>query len=497
VAISARLHGLIDYWTQHQPRAEFARDERRTITYAEAADASRRLASAIGAAGAQSGDRLAVLADNSIEFVLLYVAASRLGCALLPLNTRLTPQDWAVQLAHGSPRILFRGDRFREIDDVIPATVKYRVTMDARDWRSLPAGSEPPRPGDDALYQMYTSGTTAAARGVRVSPHAVRANIHQIAAAIGAPLAGRSLVVAPLFHAAAVPSVFAPLASGGTVVIRPRFDPEEVVQTLHDERITFAVMVPTMLASCLQAGAGDRPFEHLDCIYYGASPIAETTLRLAMDAFGCGFAQSFGMTEATQAVTVLGPAAHREALRDGTDALRSAGPPVDDTQVAIGEAGEILVRGPQLMTGYWQDESATTHALRDGWLHTGDCGRIDNRGYVHVLDRMTDMIVSGGENVSPRLVEEQLLAHPAVAEVAVVGVPDAVWGEAVKAVVVRGAPVTEAELLTYARERVASFRRPRSVDFVDALPRNASGKLLRRLIREPYWAEQPRRVAGV
>ncbi len=227
-----------------------------------------------------------------------------------------------------------------------------------------------------------------------------------------------------------------------------------------------------------------------------------------MAIFRCDFYQAYGMTELTAGSTNLSAEDHRRALADDPDLLLSAGRPLMGTEIRIvdesdrplaaGEAGEIIMRGPQMMRGYWNLPEATTEALRDGWMHTGDIGRIDADGYLYVLDRLKDMIVSGGENVYPREVEDVLFGHPAVADVAVIGVPDERWGETVKAIVVLrdGASADEGALIDYCRDRLGGFQRPRSVEFRDALPHAANGKLLKRVLREPYWEGQARRVAG-
>jgi fatty-acyl-CoA synthase len=349
----------------------------------------------------------------------------------------------------------------------------------------------------DPLYQMYTSGTTGAPKGAVLSHAAVTANIVQVGLAHPVAAGERGLVALPMFHAAVIPTTFAVLGRGGSLVIHEAFDPERVVRALEQDRIAVATLVPAMLSACLDAAAGRR-FPQLRSIHYGAAPIAEGTLRGAVEAFGCSFVQSYGMTEAAQAVSFLSAADHERALASRPQLLLSAGRSAVGTALRIGEAGEILVRGPQLMSGYWRREEATAQALRDGWLHTGDAGRIDEEGYLFVEDRIKDMIVSGGENVYPRTVEEVLVAHPAVAEAAVIGVPDERWGETVKAVVVLrpDAVCGEAALLDFCRPRLGGFERPRSVDFVDVLPRTATGKVLKRVLREPYWAGRPRRVSG-
>jgi acyl-CoA synthetase (AMP-forming)/AMP-acid ligase II len=267
--------------------------------------------------------------------------------------------------------------------------------------------------------------------------------------------------------------------------------------------------VPAMLQACLDVpDATKRRYAHLRLIYYGASPIAEVTLRRAIATFRCGFVQSYGMTEAVQSLTFLTPADHERALAGNPGLLLSAGRAAADTEIRIVDAddapvpdggiGEVVARGPQLMRGYWNLPEATAQTLRGGWLHTGDAGVLDSQGYLCIQDRVKDMIVSGGENIYPREVEEILSKHPAVLEVAVIGVPDQRWGETVKAVVAlrEGSGATAEQLIAFCRLRIGGFKLPRSVDFVPALPRNAAGKVLKRELRERYWAGRARSVAG-
>jgi fatty-acyl-CoA synthase len=251
-----------------------------------------------------------------------------------------------------------------------------------------------------------------------------------------------------------------------------------------------------------------RRYDHLRRIHYGASPIAEPTLRRAMEVFQCDFSQGYGMTEATAGLTVLSPADHRRALAEQPGLLLSAGRATVGTELQVvdpdgapapnGTIGEVVGRGPQLMKSYWNQPDATAEALRGGWLHTGDAGVIDDQGYLYIQDRVKDMIVSGGENIYPRVVEEVLFQHPAIADAAVIGVPDQRWGETVKAIVVlrQGMAASAEEIIDFCRGKLGGFERPRSVEFVETLPRNPSGKLLKRVLREPYWAGHGRRVAG-
>jgi long-chain acyl-CoA synthetase len=251
-------------------------------------------------------------------------------------------------------------------------------------------------------------------------------------------------------------------------------------------------------------GCQDVDFSSLRRIVYAASPIALDVLRAAMATFKCDFCHLYGLTETTGVVTCLPPEAH--SLTDKGPRLRSCGKPLsnaeitvvgaDDVEVEAGQIGEIVARSPQNMLGYWNLPEATAMTIRDGWLHTGDAGYVDADGYLYIHDRIKDMIISGGENVYPAEVENVLFSHPAVADAAVIGVPDAHWGEAVKAVVVRQttSTLTDAELIAYCRERIAHYKAPKSVDFVESLPRNPSGKVLKRVLRAPYWVGHERQV---
>jgi fatty-acyl-CoA synthase len=379
-------------------------------------------------------------------------------------------------------------------------------------WSSDCPATAPNRhvtPEHDA-YQMYTSGTTGHPKGAVLAHRAVTANIAQIALACHGPPSERSLVAAPLFHAAAVPTTFSPVWWGGSLFILDQFNPVEVVRVLDEERIGFAVLVPAMIQACLSAvpDAGERRYEHLRLIYYGSSPIAEQTLRHATAVFRCSFIQSYGMTEAAQSLTFLTPADHERALTANQVLLLSAGRPAAGTEIRIVDAndnpapngivGEVVARGPQLMRGYWNLPGATEEALRGGWLHSGDAGLMDDEGYLYIQDRVKDMVVSGGENVYPREVEEVLFRHPAIGDAAVIGVPDERWGETVQAVIVlrEGEQATAEDIIAFCRSTLGGFKLPRAVDFVKALPRNASGKVLKRELRERYWTGHRRRVAG-
>jgi acyl-CoA synthetase (AMP-forming)/AMP-acid ligase II len=321
----------------------------------------------------------------------------------------------------------------------------------------------------------------------------------------------RDLIVAPMYHAAAALTAFSVVYQSGTLVIHEDFIPPEVVTALSEERILATTLVPAMIQACLVyvPDVAERTYDTLKIIAYGAAPIAEQTLRRAMDVFKCDFLQAYGMTELTAVATNLSPADHVRALESKPELLLSAGRPILGTEVRIvdendclvpnGAMGEIVVRGPQMMKGYWKLPDATAEALRGGWMHTGDAGVVDDAGFLYVQDRVKDMIVSGGENVYPRVIEDVLFTHPAIADAAVIGVPDPQWGETIKAIVVlrEGAAATDEDIMDFCRGKLGGFERPRSVDFVAELPRNATGKVLKRVLREPYWEGHSRRVSGV
>jgi len=315
-----------------------------------------------------------------------------------------------------------------------------------------------------------------------------------------------SLVVMPLFHIAGGGWAFAGIYSGCHSVMLREVDPAEILAVMPKHGVTTTIFVPAVLQFLLQMpNIGDVDFSALESILYGASPISEDVLRRAMSAFGCKFTQAYGLTETTGAIVALPPEDHDPDNRP--ELLRSAGKPYGWVELRIvdpegvdapdGEVGEIWTRSGQNMKGYWNLPEATAEVItQDGWLRTGDAGYLKD-GYLYLHDRVKDMIVSGGENVYPAEIENVLMSHPEVADVAVVGVPDEKWGESVKAIVVRaeGSKMSEAGVIEFARASLAGYKCPKSVDFVAGpLPRNPSGKLLKRVLREPYWQGQSRRI---
>jgi acyl-CoA synthetase (AMP-forming)/AMP-acid ligase II len=515
------LHDTLDYSARENPDVAFAVQAGRSVAYRDALALANRMANALQARGIRPGDRVALLSKNSIEHALWYYACSKAGAVTVPLNYRLAPPEWSYILNDSGAKLLFAQDALaRALAPVRGelASVTDWILQDGEQpgWERLdallagqPAAAPPHRAQpDDDVYQMYTSGTTGRPKGAVLTHRAVTAQLHQASLAFRSAPGERALIVAPLYHAAAGVTSFVTVQAGGTLYIQEDFAPAETVRALSEERISVALLVPAMIQFCLVAvpDVAQRRYDALRLIIYGASPIAEQTLLRAIDVFGCDFLQGYGMTETTAAASYLMPADHRRALAGEKRLLLSAGRPMLGTEIRIvgaddralpnGQIGEIAVRGPQLMRGYWNLPEASAEALRGGWMHTGDAGVLDDEGFLYVQDRTKDMIVSGGENVYPREVEDVLFQHPAVADAAVIGVPDAKWGEAVKAIVVQkpGQSVAADELMKFCDGRLAGYKRPRSVDFVDALPRNPSGKVLKKDLREKYWAGHSRRV---
>jgi acyl-CoA synthetase (AMP-forming)/AMP-acid ligase II len=352
---------------------------------------------------------------------------------------------------------------------------------------------------------MYTSGTTGHPKGAQLS-HANLLTLMPVALRqFGTWHEGDvSLVCMPLFHIGGSGWALVGLYAGAESVLAREFNPAAILRTIEQFGVTKALFVPAMILFLLQTPqCATTNFSKLELIVYGASPAPVELIRNARKTFGCGFAQVYGLTETTGAITYLPPEDHSGA---SPERLKSCGKPMHGVEIKIldasrrelppGEIGELVCRTPQIMLGYWNLPDATAATIRNGWLHTGDAGYMDRDGYVYIYDRVKDMIISGGENIYPAEIENALFGHPAIADVAVIGVPDGTWGEAVKAIVVRkpGAEVSAEELVDFARERIAGFKVPHLFDFVDALPRNASGKLLKRELRKPYWADQDRQV---
>jgi acyl-CoA synthetase (AMP-forming)/AMP-acid ligase II len=494
------------------------RFEGRSITYGELDRRANQVANALIAAGIRPQARIAVVAKNSPAFFELWFGAAKANAVLVPVNFRLAPPEIAFVVNDAQAELLFVGADFcgavekvahelKDVRTIVALDGKHHAWRDYASWSAQASAADPGWPirAGDCAVQMYTSGTTGHPKGAQLSHANLLTLLPGALRQFGRWHEGDvSLVCMPLFHIGGSGWALVGLYAGAETVLAREFDPPTILRLIAEFGVTKAFFVPAMILFLLQAPhCANTDFSSLELIAYGASPAPIELLRNALRTFGCGFAQVYGLTETTGAITYLPPEDHGA---HATERLKSCGKPMAGVAIKIVDAsgrelppnqvGEVVCRTPQIMLGYWNLPEATQAAIRDGWFHTGDAGYMDPDGYLYIYDRVKDMIVSGGENIYPAEVENALFGHPAIADVAVIGVPDAKWGEAVKAVVVRkpGVEISVEELIEFARSRIGGFKVPRSIDFVEALPRNPSGKILKRELRKPYWADQDRQV---
>lgn len=520
------VHTWFEYHAKTRPDVPFVELDDRILTYAEAELRANRWANAMIAEGLKPGDRIAYLSKNHVDMAVMYIACAKAGVAPVMLNYRLVTREWLWILEDADCSLFFgRGADYVAAVDMIRhqlSTIRKFIAVDTpapAGWTTLDdfiADAPTDRPGlpldtDDMLYLIYTSGTTGHPKGVMVSHRNEITHTEQAMSASCASKAPgqRALVATPLYHAAGVHRATTAAITCGTVVLMEDFDAHHFVRLLVEKRINTCNMVPAIVQSLLDQipGIAEMDFSALDVIYYGAAPISEPVLKRALAVFKCPLIQGYGLTESTGGIAYLNEVDHQKALAGHPELLRSTGRCVvlaevrvvdqDQNDVAPGEVGEVIIRGPNVMKGYWRNPEATAATIRNGWLHSGDAASMDAEGYLFLQDRIKDMIVSGGTNIYPNEIESALMEHPALADVAVIGVPDTKWGEAPLAVcVVRSnAKVDSSELIEFCRTRLGGYKIPRRYDFIDALPRNASGKVLKRVLREPYWAGQGRAVS--
>ncbi len=487
--------------TPHRPALVAPDGERLSYAalHARADDVARRLV----ALGVRAGDRVAVMLPNGAAFAAVAHGAMRAGAVLLPLNLRLTPSEQAWQVTDAGARLLVCAARTAAAATVVRERAAGLQLVSVDGGGAVSLADVDPAPGDtlrdraspdEPLAILYTSGTTGSPRGAVLTYANFWWSAMGSALNLGVHDDDRWLAPMPLFHVGGLSVLTRSAIQGTTAIVHDGFDAERVSEAIDAERVTLVSLVPTMLGRLLDV-RGDRPFPpSLRCVLLGGGPAPRPLLERCA-ALGVPVSQTYGLTEACSQVATLAPV---DALRK----VGSAGKPLYPTELRVArddgsdatsrEAGEILVRGPTVMRGYWNRADATARALRDGWLHTGDVGTLDEEGYLHVLDRRDDLVVSGGENVYPAEVEGVLLAHPGVVEAAVVGVPDDEWGQRVVALVrVSDDAVTGDVLRAFCRARIAGYKVPAEMHLTrDALPRNAAGKLLRREVRERLRASR-------
>jgi len=518
----ATLADISRYHARVRPDSVALSFEGRHTTYADLDRHTNQVARALLAAGAFKGDRICYVGKNCDHYFELLLGAAKIGVVMAPMGWRLAPREIAYVINDTRTKFLFVGPEsvgaIREVESDLPA-IQMTVAMEGgvpgwlafERWRDEGADIDPGvtiSEGDIAL-QLYTSGTTGNPKGAMLR-HSNLLGGRRLAAE--AKLSWNewgpddvSLVAMPVGHIGGSGWGIVGLYNGAMSVVAREFDPMRVLDFIENDRISKMFMVPAALQIVVrQPRAREVDYSRLKYILYGASPIPLDLLRECIEVFGCGFCQQYGMTETCGTVVYLPPEDHDTA---GNARMRSAGKAMPGVELKVidsagnvlspNSVGEVAVRSVANMAGYWNLPEATLSTIdSEGWLRTGDAGYLDEDGYLFIQDRLKDMIISGGENVYPAEVENAIYGHPDVAEVAVIGVPDEKWGEAVKAIVVpkAGRTVDPENVIAFARLRIAGFKAPKSVDVVDALPRNASGKILRRHLREPFWAGQTRRV---
>jgi fatty-acyl-CoA synthase len=484
----------------------------RIWTFAALDEAAGRIAQGLASLGIAAGDRVACLTKHTAHCVALVLGANKIGAVCMPVNWRLAPPEIEYIVNNGTARFMLVDSAFEANFGEIraPALKAVVVTEKFSSWfqgfEEIERQHQPDR-GETAL-QLYSSGTTGLPKGVELTHHNLMVSMMEaVPAAIGYHGAPDVMLNAlPTYHIAGVGVALLTASKGGASVLYPDFDPAGVIAAIAEHRISHSFLVPAMIQFMLQVpGVEKGDYSSLKGISYGASPITEKVLIGAMRTFKCRFMQVYGLTETTGAITCLPPEDH-DPEGPRKHLLRSAGKPIEGVELRVvdpatgadcaeGGVGEVWIRTAQNMKGYWADKKATTDAYVGDWFRSGDAGYL-REGYVYMHDRIKDMIVSGGENIYPAEVENALMQHPAVADGAVIGVPDEQWGEAVKACVVLkpGAAATEKEIVDFMRGRIAHFKCPKSVDFVTVIPRNPTGKILKRVLREPYWKDRARRV---
>jgi acyl-CoA synthetase (AMP-forming)/AMP-acid ligase II len=514
---------ILDHATRlYGPREAFVCGGTR-LNYGEVGQRVGRLAAGLLSLGLDRGARIGILMLNCHRYAELYFAADYAGLVPVPLNYRLAPPELTYILDHAEASLLVADPRLADLTEAViaqSATLRHVIWSEKAegraglDYEELIAGHAPladpvPRDADELAQLYYTSGTTGNPKGAMLSGQTVTSAALLNLATAHLDADDTYLRCAPAFHLADAWANFAVTLAGGRHIFMPQFAPGPFLEAVAAEHVTVTLLVPTMINALVNhANVRDFDCSSLRSIYFGASPMPADRLRAAMETFPCEFSQWYGMTEAYPAVTHLPakdldldgpPEVARRVLSCGRQAagvqvrvVNAAG-----QEVTPGEVGEIEIKGPILMLGYWRNPEATAAALRDGWMHSGDGATVDEQGYIYIVDRMKDMIITGGENVYTTEVEDVLYRHPGILECAVIGIPDDRWGEGVHAVVALrpGAEVGEGELIAFARTQVAAYKCPRSVEFVEALPKTGSGKIQKALLRAPYWAGRERMVS--
>ena len=506
--------GFLTHWAADRPAALALREEDRSYSYAELEELTAKVASALLAAGLKKGDRIAWIGKNSDLYFTLFYGAARVGIVMVPVGWRLAPAEWAYVIKDTGAKMIFTGAGFDGAGEALTGQLAdlERIIGEAQ-ARAMIEGQariafEAAGP-DDAVLQLYTSGTTGNPKGAVLSNRnlfALRKHSENSDHAYTKWDDDEVVLIAmPCAHIGGTGLGVMALCSGLPGLVLAEFTPDAVFDAIETGGATRLFIVPAALQMMVNhPRCPSVDYSRLKYILYGAAPIPLELLRQCIKMFGAQFIQVYGMTETTGTICMLPPEDHDPA---GNDRMRSAGKPLPGVELRVvdnagqdlpvGDVGEIWTRSSNNMLGYWNLPDATKGTMADGgWVRTGDAGYLDADGYLYIHDRVKDMIITGGENVYPAEVESAIYGHPDILEVAVIGVPDDKWGESVKAICVPrpGAQIDANSVMSWARERIAGFKTPKSVDVIAALPRNASGKILRKDLRAPYWEGRERQV---
>ncbi len=499
-------------------------DASRSLSHMALASEVARLITVLLECGVRAGDRVAVLSKNRWEHVALFHAAANLDAVFVPLNWRLSTSELQWIIADAAPRVVLAEPPYTvALDNIrseLPDAIQWLALDEAPEgWDMLPprmAKASPAAPfiasasAHTPVAQIYTSGTTGRPKGALLTHANLLASVMGIMGDFAMrPGQDRHLQVTPLFHVGGMLMTVLCAAQSVTLRLLPEFSPAAAARCLSQEPVTHTLMVPAMLQWLFaERGIDRQAFKHLRFLAYGAAPMPATLLAQAMHELGCAFFQGYGLTETAAMLTILSPDDHREGIALGSDAARlsSAGREmlgvhlkVVDAQgqaLPVGEPGEIVAAGACVSPGYWQLPEASAQAHRQGWFWTGDIGVLDEQGYLTIVDRAKDMVIVGGENVYPSEVERVLMTHPDVLDCAVIGVPHAVWGEEVMALVAlrEGVTMDPRVLIAHCRASLARYKAPTRVELRPAIARNAAGKIEKAKLREPFWAGQQRAV---
>ena len=490
----------------------------REQTYAELDSNSNLIAQGLLELGIKPDSRIAYLAKNTDYFFEIFYGSLKARAVVVGVNYRLAAEEVAYVLENSNSEILFVSPEFFEIIDQISdrlSSIKKIICLEGEhkdwttylDWKGSSKDIDPHLSSnkDDDVVQLYTSGTTGHPKGVQITNKNFYAVTDSTIGTIPFPYGSKVMVCMPVYHVAGTNFGIWGLLQGCTNVIIPEVDPGLILDLVEKEKIELTLWVPAVILFLLQhPNSAKTDFSSLKVVVYGASPIAEDTLMNAIDLMKCGFYQVYGLTETSGAITCLVAEDHdpkKNKLRSCGKALPGVDIKVIDEngkEVNQGDVGEIITRSDLNMKGYWNNPDATEASIQNGWFYSGDAGFVDEEGFLYIHDRVKDMIVSGGENIYPAEVENALMSNEEILDAAVVGVPDKKWGESTKAFVVLspGSSLNDKDIISYTKTKIASYKCPTSVEFIEALPRNPSGKVLRRELRAPYWEGQDRGVSG-